>query len=73
MCLFLQYSGVIPDILNSIDPTNRTDVLMVIDRGKVCAFYHILLVLPLTMDIKCSARFAFSSPMKALGAVFLLE
>jgi len=34
--VFWQYSGIIPNVLPTIDATNRTDVLRVIDRGKVC-------------------------------------
>jgi len=40
-----QYSGIIPDVLRSVDPTNRTDILRIIDRGKVSAFCDIFLML----------------------------
>lgn len=56
MCVLWQYSGIIPDVQQSVDPTNRTNVLRIIDRGKVTACCNVFLVLSEVLETSSSYR-----------------
>ena len=58
MPVCLQFCGIIPEIPATIDSTSRTDVLRVIDRGRVgvgCNFAVIFLLTTVnSISLQCS-------------------